>query len=172
MIGDLVLAAALNGPFPPMCTPYTEKGEVDYATLAKEAAFVADCGANGAIWPAADDALKLLTPEEERRGWTAIAGTLKGRDVWFCPCCPGTNVTDQLRRLKDAELAWRGVFGAGRSGSAPYRVDATESTDERYLGRRRSPSAPYRVGRMVGLGRGRSPSAPMVKAWMEYANGK
>ena len=58
----IVIAAALGGPFPLLSTPYTEKGEVDFAVLRKEAKFVADCGANGVIWPAAEDALKLLTP--------------------------------------------------------------------------------------------------------------
>ena len=42
-------------------------------TLSKEAAFVADCGADGIIWPAANDAMKWLSPEEERRGLEAIA---------------------------------------------------------------------------------------------------
>ena len=71
MLGTL-LAAVIGGPFPLLCTPYTEKGEVDCAVLAKEARFVADCGANGVIWPAADDSLKLLTADEERRGLEAI----------------------------------------------------------------------------------------------------
>ena len=98
MLGTL-LAAAIGGPFPLLCTPYTEKGEVDCAVLAKEAKFVADCGANGIIWPAADDSLKLLTADEERRGLEAIAAALDGRDVWFCPCCPGTNTADTIRRV-------------------------------------------------------------------------
>lgn len=111
---SLVLAVAIGGPFPLLCTPYrpvgddedvvaTQAGEVDCAVLAKEARFVADCGANGVIWPAADDALKLLTADEERRGLEAIAAALDGRDVWFCPCCPGTNTADSVRRVKVAE---------------------------------------------------------------------
>ena len=99
----LILAAVIGGPFPLLCTPYTEKGEVDCAVLAKEARFVAGCGANGVIWPAADDALKLLTADEERRGLEAIAAALDGRDVWFCPCCPGTNTADTVRRVRVAE---------------------------------------------------------------------
>ena len=99
----LVLAAAIGGPFPLLCTPYAEKGEVDFEILAKEAQFVADCGASGVIWPAADDALKLLTADEERRGLEAIAAALDGRDVWFCPCCPGTNTADTVRRVRVAE---------------------------------------------------------------------
>ena len=94
---------SLSGPFPLLCTPYTEKGEVDCAVLAKEARFVADRGANGDVWPAAKEAISLLTEEEERRGLEAIAAALEGRDAWFCPCCPGTNTADTVRRVKVAE---------------------------------------------------------------------
>ena len=95
----LFAAAQIGGVFPLLCTPYAEDGSLDCATLAKEAAFVADCGADGIIWPAANDALKWLSPDEERRGLSAIAAALDGRDIWFSPCCPGTNTADMLRRV-------------------------------------------------------------------------
>ena len=95
----LIAAAEIGGVFPLLCTPYAADGSLDCATLAKEAVFVADCGADGIIWPAANDAMKLLSPEEERIGLEAIATALDGRDVWFSPCCPGTNTTDMLRRV-------------------------------------------------------------------------
>ena len=96
----LFAAAQIGGVFPLLCTPYAEDGSLDCATLAKEARFVADCGADGIIWPAANDAMKWLSPEEERSGLEAIAVALDGRDVWFSPCCPGTNTTDMLRRVR------------------------------------------------------------------------
>lgn len=99
----LFAAAQIGGVFPLLCTPYAEDGSLDCATLAKEAAFVADCGADGMIWPAAKDALDYLTPDEERRGLEAIADALDGRNVWFSPCCPGTNTADVLRRAAVAE---------------------------------------------------------------------
>lgn len=97
----LLLAASLGigGPFPLLCTPFTEADEVDYGTLAAETRFVADSGVNGIIWPPADETLTRLTPEEERRGWETIAAALDGGNVWFTPCCPGTNMTDMLRRV-------------------------------------------------------------------------
>lgn len=99
----LFAAAQIGGVFPLLCTPYAEDGSLDCATLAKEAKFVADCGANGIIWPAAKDALGYLSSDEERRGLEAIAAALDGRNVWFTPCCPGTNTTDMLRRVAAAE---------------------------------------------------------------------
>ncbi len=100
---SLFAAAQIGGVFPLLCTPYAEDGSLDRAVLAKEAAFVADCGAQGIIWPPAAEALTLLTPEEETQGLNSIAEALKGRDVWFTPCCPGTNATDMLRRVATAE---------------------------------------------------------------------
>ena len=99
----LFAAAQIGGVFPLLCTPYAEDGSLDCATLAKEAAFVADCGADGIIWPAAKDALVYLSPDEERRGLEAIADALDGRGVWFSPCCPGTNTVEVLRRAAVAE---------------------------------------------------------------------
>lgn len=95
----LFAAAGIGGVFPLLCTPYAEDGSLDCLTLAKEAAFVADCGADGVIWPAANDAMKYLSPEEERSGLEAIASALDGRAAWFTPCCPGVDMADMLRRV-------------------------------------------------------------------------
>ena len=103
MTFGLLLAAAIGGPFPLLMTPYSENGDLDCETLAREAKFVADCGVNGIIWPSAGDALKFLSDDEERRGLEAIADALDGRDVCFTPCCPGTNTADAVRRLGVAE---------------------------------------------------------------------
>ena len=101
----LILAAAvdISGAFPLLCTPYNKDGSLDAATLAKEAHFVADCGVQGIIWPPAGETMKVLTPEEERCGWEAIANELAGRSVWFAPCCPGKNIEDMLRRASIVE---------------------------------------------------------------------
>ena len=94
----LLAAAKLGGVFPLLCTPYSDDGSLDCETLAKEVAFVVDCGADGIIWPCAKDALEYLSDEEERRGLEAVANALDGRGVWFAPCCPGTNTAEIIRR--------------------------------------------------------------------------
>ena len=63
----LFAAAGIGGVFPLLCTPYAEDSSLDCATLAKESAFIADCGADGIIWPAANDAMKYLSPEIDAR---------------------------------------------------------------------------------------------------------
>ncbi len=93
----------IEGVFPILCTPYAEDGSLDCATLAREAAFVADCGAQGVIWPCARDALDLLSLEEAERGLEAVATALDGRGVRFTPCCPGRDTADMLRRAAAAE---------------------------------------------------------------------
>ena len=71
-------SAAIEGVFPILCTPYCEDGSLDCETLAKEAGFVADCGAQGVIWPPANDALARLDTNELRAGWEAMACALDG----------------------------------------------------------------------------------------------
>lgn len=104
-------ASEIGGVFPILMTPYLEDGSVDYGTLAREAVFIAGCGANGVIWPAALDALGHLDPEEERLGLRAIASALDGKDVWFVPCCPGSNTADAIRRVGVAEELAKGHPG-------------------------------------------------------------
>lgn len=103
MVGACLLAATLGGPFPILMTPYLASGEVDYETLSRETRFIADMGVNGIIWPAALDAIRHLDAEEERRGLEVIAQALDGGDVYFTPCCPGTNTSDTIRRVLQAE---------------------------------------------------------------------
>ena len=94
----LLAAAEIGGVFPLLSTPYAEDGSLDGETLAKEARFVADCGADGVIWPCAKDALDYLSDEEERHGLEVVANALNGHNVWFTPCCPGTNTAEIIRR--------------------------------------------------------------------------
>ncbi len=89
----------IEGVFPILCTPYAPDGSLDCATLAREARFVADCGAHGVIWPPAEEALTRLSPDEERAGFEAVADALDGRGVRFAACCPGRDIADMLRRV-------------------------------------------------------------------------
>lgn len=93
----------IEGIFPILCTPFAPDGSIDCETLAREARFVADCGAQGVIWPPAEEALTRYSPDEERAGLEAVAAALDGRNVRFTACCAGRDVADMLRRVADAE---------------------------------------------------------------------
>ncbi len=167
MIGGLMLAAAaLRGVFPLLCTPYSETGELDSETLAREARFVVSCGADGVIWPAADEALNLLTPDEEKRGWEAIALALKDTDVWFCPCCPGTNVTDQLRRLKVAAEAAAPYPSLKRT--ALVRMVDSATTPAQYEAQYEAVAAEVRHPVIIQTYNGKSPM-PSMKLMIKLA---
>lgn len=95
--------ARIRGPFPLLCTPYTETGAVDYEVLAKEARFVDACGVAGIIWPPANDALGLLTPEEERKALETLGRTLAKGKATLTVCCPGRTSEEALARARFTE---------------------------------------------------------------------
>jgi dihydrodipicolinate synthase/N-acetylneuraminate lyase len=95
--------ARIRGPFPLLCTPYTETGAVDYEVLAKEARFVDACGVSGIIWPPADDALRLLTLDEERKGLETLARTMANGKAMLTVCCPGRTTEEALARARATE---------------------------------------------------------------------
>ena len=52
---SIIAAAVLEGPFPLLCTPWTEGAELDVPVLVKEAKYVNDAGAGGIVWPTAPE---------------------------------------------------------------------------------------------------------------------
>ena len=66
-------AASLRGPYPILSVPYHADGALDAETLVAEAQFVARCGVNGFIWAQSNDAIDLLTPDERKEGFDALA---------------------------------------------------------------------------------------------------
>ena len=100
---DVCPEQRIEGVFPILCTPYSADGSLDYVTLACEALFVANSDVQGLIWPCANDALNLLSPEEIEKGLEAVATALDGRGILFTVCCPGRNIADMQRRVAVAE---------------------------------------------------------------------
>jgi dihydrodipicolinate synthase/N-acetylneuraminate lyase len=64
----------LRGAFMILHTPFTSTGEVDWDDLTRELAFVARCGAQGAVWPQGSSSVANLTKEERLRGMELLAG--------------------------------------------------------------------------------------------------
>ena len=97
--GDL----RMRGPFPIMTTPYCADGSVDYASLVREALFVARHGCPGVVWCQSNDAIDLLTHEEKVRGYEALARALQGRSIMLTLGCNGRDAAQMVREAEAVE---------------------------------------------------------------------
>ncbi len=93
----------IRGPFLILSTPFTEKGEVDYEVLAKEARFMDWCGCPGMIWPQSGDSVDLLTKEEKLQGMEVLAKAARGFHSALCLGVQGKNTAEMLLFAKHAE---------------------------------------------------------------------
>ncbi len=91
------------GPFPILSAPYCEDGSLDTDTLVKEAEFVADCGVNGFIWAQSNDAIDLLTVDERKASFAALAKAFEGRDTIVALGCQGRDTADMEELARHVE---------------------------------------------------------------------
>lgn len=98
-----VSAAEIRGPFPILSAPYHEDGALDVDTLVKEARFVADAGVNGFIWCQSNDAVDLLTLEEKKKSFAALAAAFEGRDVYVALGCEGVDTSAMVELAEEVE---------------------------------------------------------------------
>ncbi|MDO4575487.1 MAG: dihydrodipicolinate synthase family protein [Planctomycetia bacterium] len=93
----------VRGPFPILSTPFTEKGELDYDVLAKQAQFVDKCGCSGMIWPQSGDSVDYLTMDEKLKGMEVLADAMKGRKSALCLGVQGKDTAEMLVYAKHVE---------------------------------------------------------------------
>ena len=93
----------LRGPFPILSVPYHEDGAMDVETLVEEAQFVVRCGVNGFIWAQSNDAIDLLTPDERKDGFDALAKAFEGRDAVVVLGCQGRDTAEMETLARHAE---------------------------------------------------------------------
>ncbi len=96
-------APKIRGPFPILSTPFTEKGEVDYAVLANQARFVDWGGCPGMIWPQSGDSVDLLSTEEKLRGMEVLAETSRSLRTALCLGVQGRDTEEMLVFARHAE---------------------------------------------------------------------
>lgn len=96
-------AAEIRGPFPILSVPYEKDGALDIATLVKEARFVADSGVNGFIWAQSNDAIDLLTAEEKKASFAALAAAFEGEDVVVTLGCQGRDTAAMVELATEVE---------------------------------------------------------------------
>lgn len=98
----------IRGPFPILSVPYRADGAVDHDVLVKEARFVADAGVNGFIWCQSNDAVDLLSVEEKKASFEALARAFADEDVFVTLGCQGRDTDEmvalatEVERLADA----------------------------------------------------------------------
>ena len=102
MLASILAAAVLEGPFPLLCTPWTEQAELDVPVLVKEAKYVNDAGVGGIIWPTAPEVNDLDESGEFEKGLTALANAsvADGYAAWVVSICSATNTETAVSRVK------------------------------------------------------------------------
>lgn len=93
----------MRGPFPIMTMAYNEDGSVDYDSLVREAKFVADAGCPGVIWCQSNDSVDLLTLEEKKKGYEALAAALEGNPIMLTLGCNGDDAEQMLKEITAVE---------------------------------------------------------------------
>ena len=102
-------SADICGPFPILSVPYEEDGSLDVETLVREARHVASCGVAGFIWAQSNDAVDLLTVEEKKTSFTALAKAFAGSPVYVTLGCQGRDTADMealARHVEDLAVAY------------------------------------------------------------------
>ncbi len=102
MLASILAAAVLEGPFPLLCTPWTEQAELDVPVLVKEAKYVNDAGVGGIVWPTAPEVNDLDESGEFEKGLTALANAsvADGYAAWIVSICSATNTETAVSRVK------------------------------------------------------------------------
>jgi len=104
-LGAAVLSPvkAMRGAFMILSTPYKQSGEVDWEDLAREAAFVARCGAQGMVWPQGSSGVAFLTKGERMRGMELLAKSTQGKDIVLALGVQGKNTSEMLEYARRAD---------------------------------------------------------------------
>jgi 4-hydroxy-tetrahydrodipicolinate synthase len=93
----------LRGIFPIMQTPYTESGDLDTQTLAKEVKFLDRVGAHGVVWPQLASEWSELKPEERSAGAESIMAAAKGARCAVVLGVQGPDMEAARRYARQAE---------------------------------------------------------------------
>ena len=95
--------ADIRGPFPILSAPYEEDGALDVETLVREARHVASSGVAGFIWAQSNDAVDLLTVEEKKTSFTALAKAFASSPVYVALGCQGRDTADMETLARHVE---------------------------------------------------------------------
>ena len=93
----------LRGAFMILNTPFTTSGEVDWADLAREVAFVDKGRCQGVVWPQGSSGVTTLTRDERLRGMQELAKAVQGTQVALVLGVQGKDTAEMLDYTRRAE---------------------------------------------------------------------
>lgn len=130
MLASLFAAAVLEGPFPLLCTPWTEKAELDVPVLVKESRYVNDAGVGGIIWPTAPEVNDLDESGEFEKGLKALAmvSVSEGFTARITAICSAADTATAVSRVKRVDAIARET-GARMAILARPPDDAKDDAD-------------------------------------------
>jgi len=123
----------MRGPFPILSVPYRMDGGLDVETLVEEAEFVSGCGVNGFIWAQSNDAIDLLSIDERKQSFSALAAAFEGRGVIVTLGCQGRDAADMETLARHVEaLALKHPLTNLAIASRPPHDARSQDDIERY----------------------------------------
>ena len=130
MLASLFAAAVLEGPFPLLCTPWTEKAELDVPVLVKESRYVNDAGVGGIIWPTAPEVNDVDESGEFEKGLKALAtvSVSEGFTARITAICSAADTATAVSRVKRVDAIARET-GARMAILARPPDDAKDDAD-------------------------------------------
>lgn len=128
---DALFAQADNpmrGVFMILSTPYSQSGEVDYASLGGQAAFCSRCGVNALVWPQNSSEQRYLSKQERLRGFEVLAEASRDAGI---PLILGVQADDTAGMVEYATFA-ESLSPAGMIAIPPTTADSLEEIYQYY----------------------------------------
>lgn len=127
---------SFKGVYPILSVPYEEDGALDLDTLVRQARFVANSGVKGFIWCQSNDAIDLLSMEEKKDSFAALARAFAGKDVVVVLGCQGRDTAEMVKLATEVEnLAGKYPSSTLAIACRPPHDARTQEDIERYYRR-------------------------------------
>jgi 4-hydroxy-tetrahydrodipicolinate synthase len=96
-------AKSMRGVFIILNTPFTSTGDVDWADLEREVAFVERGGCSGVVWPQGSSGVTTLTRDERLHGMEVLANAVKGKRLTLVLGVQGKDSAEMLEYTRRAD---------------------------------------------------------------------
>ena len=97
------VSKSMRGVFIILNTPFTSAGDVDWADLEREVAFVERGGCSGIVWPQGSSGVTTLTRDERLHGMEVLASAVKGKRLTLVLGVQGKDSDEMLDYTRRAD---------------------------------------------------------------------